>query len=264
MAKNRHSNEKIPPDSLIRPITIRAENLEPNTFVKSHTHGWGQLAYASQGVMNVITEDGSWTVPPERAVWIPPETVHSIDSSEGVKFRSLHISSDKASDLPERCVVITVSPLLKELIAEANRQPLDYEEDSAISRLMDVIFDQMKTAKTDPLHLPIPLDKRLTFITDTLMRDAADTRTLGEFSRLCGASERTLARLFLVQTRMTFGKWRQQRRLVLSLQRLSSGHSITQTALDLGYDSPSAFTAMFRRALGVSPRQYFKTNSNKD
>ena len=72
-----------------------------------------------------------------------------------------------------------------------------------------------------------------------------------------GASARTLSRLFVKETDMTFGAWRQQARLLKALEMLAGGHGVTVAALELGYQSPSAFIAMFRRALGVSPGRYF-------
>jgi AraC-like DNA-binding protein len=58
---------------------------------------------------------------------------------------------------------------------------------------------------------------------------------------------------------MSFGPWRRQALLLASLSRLAAGEPVTNIALDLGYDSPSAFTAMFRRTLGVTPSRYFAT-----
>ncbi len=56
---------------------------------------------------------------------------------------------------------------------------------------------------------------------------------------------------------MSFDAWRRQLRLQTALTWLAVGRPVTTVALDLGYDSPSAFIAMFRRALGQTPGQYF-------
>jgi AraC-like DNA-binding protein len=55
---------------------------------------------------------------------------------------------------------------------------------------------------------------------------------------------------------MSFNAWRQQACLLAALTRLSNGASITEVALDLGYRSSSAFTAVFRRILGAPPSRY--------
>jgi AraC-like DNA-binding protein len=62
----------------------------------------------------------------------------------------------------------------------------------------------------------------------------------------------------LTETRMTFGKWRQQLRLLHAMQRLASGEKVTGAALDAGYNSPSAFISMFKKQLGATPTRYFK------
>jgi AraC-like DNA-binding protein len=57
---------------------------------------------------------------------------------------------------------------------------------------------------------------------------------------------------------MNFNQWRQQLRLVHALRLLAAGAKVTAVALDVGYDSPSAFIAAFRRVLGETPARYFR------
>ena len=73
---------------------------------------------------------------------------------------------------------------------------------------------------------------------------------------MAGASPRSLARLFQAELGMSFTAWRQQARLLEALRRLGDGEPVTTVALDLGYATPSAFTYMFRRALGVPPSRF--------
>jgi AraC-like DNA-binding protein len=40
---------------------------------------------------------------------------------------------------------------------------------------------------------------------------------------------------------------------VLALARLVVGEPVTRIAVDFGYDSPAAFSTMFRRVLGQAP-----------
>ncbi|HYP63065.1 MAG TPA: helix-turn-helix domain-containing protein [Acidocella sp.] len=71
-------------------------------------------------------------------------------------------------------------------------------------------------------------------------------------------SRRAFTRLFRHETGMSFAPWRQQACLLAALPRLIAREPVTLVALDLGYDNPAAFTAMFKRALGLSPRNYLK------
>lgn len=248
------------PERLPRPIVVRAADMRPGRRVEEHQHDWGQLMYAADGVMAVYTEQGNWVVPPERAVWIPPFTRHGNYAPHGAKFRSLHVAGDWCRVLPDHCYVMAVSPLFREMLVRAADLPPDYDEAGPDGRFMQVVLDQMVAAQPVPLHLPLPADPRLLQITERLVADPADNRSLEAFSREVGASSRTLARLFDKELGMTFRQWRQQRRLMVSLERLAAGEPVTSIALDLGYDSPSAFIAMFKRALGVTPTAYFSDN----
>lgn len=95
-----------------------------------------------------------------------------------------------------------------------------------------------------------------------LRRNPADARTLDAWGVAVGASARTLARLFMTETGLSFAAWRAQVRLLAALARLAAGEKVTSVALDLGYDSPSAFIAMFRRQLGVTPSRYFDAETS--
>ncbi|MCZ4281892.1 helix-turn-helix transcriptional regulator [Kiloniella laminariae] len=245
------------PDRLLRPVMVRAANMRPGRRVLPHSHEWCQLAYASEGVLAVYTDQGSWVVPPERAVWIPHDTVHEVYSPHGSKWRAVHIDNDFAHRMPGSCCVISVSALLKQMLIHAATMPVEYDEGGADGRFMQVLMDQIRAARTVPLHLPMPVDARLRRVTECLITDPSDPRGLEELSVQVGASSRTLARLFSRELGMTFRQWRSQCRLMASMERLALGEQVTTVAIDLGYDSPSAFIAMFKRSLGKPPAAYF-------
>jgi len=119
-----------------------------------------------------------------------------------------------------------------------------------------VLLDRIRCSKQAPLHLPLPTDQRLRTVTSALLEDPTDRRVLEDHADFAGASARTLARLFKSETGMTFGEWRRQRVLLAALERLTENSSVTTVALELGYSSPSAFIAMFRQSLGMTPTQY--------
>jgi AraC-like DNA-binding protein len=91
-----------------------------------------------------------------------------------------------------------------------------------------------------------------------LADDPGDGRTLAEICRKSGASKRTIERLFQEEAAMTFGKWRQQLRLMQALRLLAEGAKVTHAALEAGYSTPSAFISMFRKSLGTTPTSYFR------
>jgi AraC-like DNA-binding protein len=91
------------------------------------------------------------------------------------------------------------------------------------------------------------------------IRDAPDDpRRLADWARVAAASPRTLERRFRRETGMSFGAWRQQARLLRALELLAAGEPVTATALQVGFETPSAFIALFRRALGTTPGRYFR------
>src|SRR5215471_9121641 len=87
--------------------------------IPEHSHPEDQLLFASQGVMTLVTREGTWVVPPLRAVWIPAGTEHSVMTSGQVSMRTLYLFPELCRSLPRRCFVMNVSQLLRELILHA-------------------------------------------------------------------------------------------------------------------------------------------------
>ena len=254
---NERSIDAADYQDLPRPIAAMAKNFASGSRTPPHRHKRAQLVFAAHGTMVVWTAQGSWVVPPNRAVWMPAGTEHAIRMNGRVAMRTLYVRADLAAAMPAKCCVIAVSPLMRELILRAVELPLLYDEAGAAGRVMALILDEMRVLPVLPLHLPWPEDTRLKRLCTAISGDPASPRTLAGWGREVGASSRTLARLFRRETGMSFGAWRQQVRLVDALGRLANGQPVADVALDLGYQSPSAFTSMFRRALGHAPRRYF-------
>ena len=241
-----------------RPIAPLARDYAGPSRRHWHHHRRGQLLYASSGVMTVQTAAGTWVVAPEQAVWIPPGVEHQVTHAQAIAMRTLYIDAGVAESLPGECCVVAVPALLRALILRAIEVGLDYGPDGPGARIMAVILDELRALKPEPLHLPQPRDPRLLKVTAALIDDPADGRPLSAWAKDAGASERTLARLFVKETGLTFGEWRERLRLTTAVARLAEGAAVTAVALDLGYQSPSAFIAMFRRSLGETPGRYLR------
>ncbi|MFC6854065.1 AraC family transcriptional regulator [Marivibrio halodurans] len=237
---------------------VRAEELEPGYRYPPHNHPWGQLVYALDGSLTVETEAGSWLAPPQRAVWVPPNVDHAVSATGPASFRSLYCDMEASATLPDRVTVLEIAPLLRELIRAFAAFPERYDREGAEGRLVAVVLDRLRSAAATPapLHLPLPSDRRLHSVTAALIADPADGRGLEVLATGAGASVRTLARLFQREMGMSFGQWRTRRRLIAAIERLADGVSVTTVAYDLGYESPSAFVAMFRRETGRTPGQF--------
>jgi len=229
--------------------------------IPSHFHDRDQLVYASRGVMTVRTSRGAWVVPTYRAVWIPAAVPHTITMSGTVAMRTLYLRPRLARTLPRDCCVVNVSPLLKELILHACNFPALKKTIKRQGHLINMILDQLEAIQTVPLQLPNPSDPRAARIAAALFADPSDRRPLARFSKSAGASKRTLERLFQEDVGMTFGKWRQQLRLMQAMRLLAEGSKVTHAALESGYSTPSAFISMFRKTLGTTPRLYFRSDA---
>ena len=240
-----------------RPIVIRVQDLADGIDTPPHAHERAQLLYASKGAMEVTTPKGVWVVPSHRAVWIPPLTEHAAKSNGPLHLRNTYFSPDLIDGLPSECRVVTVTPLLRELLATAATLPELYDEHGPDARLLQVILDQVKTLSVAPLHLPSARHPKIRAICDILSNDPADGRSMDDFAKQAAVSPRTLARLFEAETGLGFREWRQQARLLKAMTLLAEGAPISRVAYDLGYASQSAFIAMFKKVLGTTPGRYF-------
>ncbi|MCP4387218.1 MAG: AraC family transcriptional regulator [Gammaproteobacteria bacterium] len=243
-------------EALPQPVVAYGRDLARGDTLAFHKHRRAQLIYASDGIMTVTTRNAAYLVPPQRAVWMPGDIEHQIDARSDVNMRTLYIDPSASADLPVEVCVLNVAALLRELIVAAVANGPEFEAESPMARIMAVILDQIRSQSVASLALPMPADPRLRRVAQGLTDNPGDPRSLGAWASDVGASSRTLVRLFPAQTGLTFRAWRQQRRLLHALELLSTGASVTEVALETGYDNSSAFIAMFRRCLGTTPLRY--------
>ena len=239
-------------------MTALAFELNHGHVIPEHAHPEDQLVYACRGVMTVRTSAGTWVVPAHRAVWIPAWTPHGIVISGAVSMRTIYLRARLVKWLPRACGVVNVSPLLQQLILHLCTHERLSRRSRIQAHLISVLIDQLETVQAVPLQLPTPSDERAARVAATLQRNPGMSRSLLAACKQAGASKRTIERLFQQETHLSLGKWRQQARLMKSLQLLASGEKISHAALEAGYSTPSAFIAMFKKALGTTPHRYFE------
>jgi AraC-like DNA-binding protein len=242
-----------------RPVGGMARDLPDRFFIDYHEHRRGQLIYASAGSILVTADGGSWVVPPQRAVWVPPLVRHCMQAIGRIEMRTLYFDPQRAPLAATACCVVSISPLLRELIACVVQMSVDYDEHGRDGLVVELLFQEIKPLQIEPLHLPMPSDPRIARICRWIIANPAEETSVASWSKIVGASERTIIRLFPDETGMTFTRWRQQARLLAAVEMLANGRPVTGIAAELGYDSPSAFSAMFRKALGSSPTEYFRS-----
>lgn len=162
------------------PVVVALANDYPaGHAIAPHSHRRAQLIFAERGVMTVTTEAGAFVVPPHRAVWMPAGTVHRVESRGVYAMRTLLIRADAVAGMPPGCRVVTVSPLLREVILALMVAPQDYPPDGPVARLAAVALDRIRALPVAPLHLPRGTDRRLRRVTARLLADPSDRRDLG-------------------------------------------------------------------------------------
>lgn len=243
--------------SLPRPVYGHVDGLPNRAIGQRHRHPWAQLSYAARGVVEVITDTARYMAPPLHAIWVPAGVAHAVHRFEGTEIRSLYVRPDALRGDREGCRVVEVTPLLRELIRTFGTYPVEYDEEGEHGRLVRVLLDQLCSAPEADLAVPWPSDARLRRICRELEAHPDSARRLSDHALRLGVSEKTLSRLFLQQTGLTFRAWRQRLRILVALPMLERGDRVTDVAIACGYDSMSAFIAAFRLFTGVTPGEAF-------
>jgi AraC-like DNA-binding protein len=236
-----------------------AETYRTGGRIPRHDHPWGQLAYATAGVMHVRTPTSVWVTPPTRAVWLPPGLPHEILMRGETALRTLYIDPFTAAALPKEEAVLEVSLLLRELILHILKAGMLGPGRPEHERLTGLLIDLLLEARPQDLSLPLPTDRRALALAERIQAEPGERAELAVLAQGAGASLRTLQRLFPEQTGLSLELWRQKARMVHAVALLSGGQSVTTAAIDCGYDSLSAFITAFRRQFGVTPGRYRQT-----
>jgi len=251
------------PDKLAAKVVALHVDVRDNSIEQPvHRHRKAQLVLAHRGTVMCYIENGLWMVPPGCGVWIPGNMEHSNRVSVDGEISLLFVEPSAVA-LPTHCCTLLISPLVKELIVRLGSLPQDFVEDSPTGRLTTVLLEELAEMPVEQLHLPFPANVRLRKIANMLIKDPSNRNTIEEWASEVAMSERSLSRLVIIETGMTFGRWRRQLRVIAALHKLSTGSSVQRVSDDLGYDSVSAFITMFKNMLGRTPGYYLsrKTKS---
>ena len=254
-----------------RPVRAKHRELRADTQVRPHSHPWAQVAISTTGVLRLTVPRGTYIVPPSRALWIPPGVEHAVTMVEDADLRTLYFYQPpgrcgpavaRAQEEPWRqCRVLEVSELLRTVVREMPTDPDDGappppELLHRERHLSALILDELRRASSVRLGVDLPRDKRLRHLCEAVLADPTRHDTLADWARDTGASPRTVARLFRQELGSTFTQWRQQVILARAVALAAGRKPINQIAAELGYNSPSAFSAMVRRAVGLAPGRF--------
>lgn len=239
-----------------RPVLALGGTYPASHHVRPHRHRRSQLFCPLSGIATASTTQGAWAVPAMRGFWIPAGVRHELLMQGVVEMQSLYFEPSVVANMPGRCQVVAISPLMRSLIQEAVSLPVRYEREGRSGTLMQLIQYEIAMLPELPLSLALPTDKALARLCRKFLSRPVATDDIDDWACALHTSRRTFTRLFRRETGLSFVAWRQQACILAALPKLAAGTSVTRTALELGYENPAAFTTLFKRILGVPPREY--------
>ncbi len=249
---------QLPPyaDQLPHPICFWTTTLPAETSYPWHSHSWGELNYSFSGVMSMKLEHQFFLSPPPYGIWMPPHIEHQAQARYEANHCCLYIREKLCGDFPRDACALTISPLIRAILAHLRSQHMDHPANEAENRLFHVLLDQLKQAPKQGNYLPTSDDPLLKPVLDSLYQRPGDNRSLAAWADVAHTTERTLARRCDNDLGIPFSEWRQRLRVITALKMLEAGRTVESIAIDLGYGSSSAFIAMFRKMVGASPMEF--------
>ncbi|WP_417258143.1 AraC family transcriptional regulator [Celeribacter sp.] len=208
------------------------------------------------GLMRVEVGDDRWFIPDRYGIWLPAGTWPTVEASGDIEFQAfqLHPKFGSRITMPSKPTVLRATPLMRGIARRLMRdEPLPQAQQR---RLGWVALDEIARLERPDLHLPGSGEPRVAAVMARVMEAPREANSLSQLAQATGTSERTLSRLFLQETGMTWRDWRDRMRFVLALEGLQLGQNSSALAASLGYSSPSAFIAAFRRQSGMTPTEW--------
>ncbi|MDR9862314.1 AraC family transcriptional regulator [Pseudomonas baetica] len=243
------------PDSYPAPVIGIASTLGDHDS-GLHRHQRGQLLYTRKGCTRITLAQQLCLLPPSRAAWIPPGVVHRAVMQHSVDYRSIYLTAELCSTLPQQVCVIEVSPLLRAVLEPMALADFDSNwQQGRFGHLLGLCLCEMAEAAQQPVLLSLPWDKRLAPLMATPERLPPELQVL---EQQIGASARTIGRIFQRETGMSYQQWRQQWRLMRAMELLATGRSLSFCAFELGFASDSAFIAFFKAMTGTTPGHWLQ------
>ncbi|MFD7796221.1 helix-turn-helix domain-containing protein [Streptomyces sp. NPDC059759] len=245
------------PERTVEPFVINAGLHIPRvpTEWSPHSHPQHELVWVRGGTLTSRVQDRVFTVSEGHGLWMPAGVVHGGRATAGAEFHDAFFAPDRTPIAFEEPKAIAMTPLLESLLTHLSRTDLDA---AARTRAEAVVFDVLVPSEHQ-FALQLPGDSRIDAIAEALLDDPGDGRSLEEWARLLGVSDRTVTRAFRRATGLSFAQWRQVLRVHRALTLLSEGFDVMTISETLGYAQPSSFIAAFRRVMETTPGAYFST-----
>lgn len=222
-----------------------------------HQHQKGQLLYAQRGCIKITFADQLCFLPAGCIAWIPPCTLHRAEMQKVTGYRSIYFDTQRITDLPRQVTVFAATTLLIEVL-----ERIAYSDFSSLwsadayYHLLQVCLNELATTQRKSVMLKFPQDRRL-----SMLGEDAYLMTLKQLALQVGASEKTIARIFLRETGLSFQQWRKQWRYLRALELLPLYNKVSPVAEALHFCSDSAFIHFFKSIASITPAAYLQGTS---
>jgi AraC-like DNA-binding protein len=263
-ALERHRRDLARIEAANGEIVVHANSYPIGYLVPRHTHSRTQLLCAFAGVALIETERGRFMIPPGHGLLIPPRFPHAVEMLSGMEMKSVYVTPALAALVKDRPLVLEVTDLARSLLLEAIRLDRGMEGGRKTELVQTLLVEEIIALRERPLGLPFPSDGRLVALCRDFMAGPSPNARLDDWAEKLAMSRRTFTRFFRQETGISFVTWRQQASVFACLPQLAQGASVTEVALEAGYESAAAFTTMFRRVLGTTPRSHIASSRSFD
>lgn len=193
---------------------------------------------------------------PAMAIWIPPDAMHWMRTGTNNEMLYVDVNREQAQELGPDCRVMAMTPLLNALMTSTLPENERTQSSSHRRAVQDLLRHELIAARDVQLYLVLPQDRRIHVHARKALQDPGAFATVDDWLSNAAASRKTLERLFLSETGMPPARWLKHARILHAISQLAAGRKIGAVAFDLGYESASAFSYMFRKAMGVSPTAF--------
>lgn len=227
-----------------------------------HSHGEAQLTFVASGIVQVHTDEGRWLVPSQIGVWIPAEVSHRVEVLTDAELWMVHweplvAQAWSPSTQLNRAFALRVTPLMSSLLNAAFASDMTVGKTELVVRLM---LHELTETTHAPTFLPLPKSAIGLRVADIASGDYRNQLSVAEVASRAATSVRTLSRLYLAETGMTFKAWRQRARIVHAIDRLARGKAIARVSSELGFSSAASFSCAFRQVTNMTPTAYLSSS----
>lgn len=228
------------------------------TILPRHQHRTGQLVFATQGIMLVETLDARWTIPPQRALWLPPQQPHAIHMLTHTEMRTVYcqpalIARSGAFAQAQAVHAVAASPLLRELVLGLFDTRYDLPTRQSMVALM---LQALRQTPDLPTQLPMPHSEGLRRALSHLLTTQHWQLPMHRLAEQALMSERSFTRHFTAEVGMSLRAWRQRARLLASIDLLADRRPVKTVASSLQFASTAAYIAAFRALMGCTPKAF--------